>query len=120
METIELSWANWIEDFKKTNLTPSLQSTLELFKKYKSIPKVAEEKCVKVETIERQIHILLVKALLHIDDVVSKNHQQTILNVLETQSISSLSSIKDFLPDEITYFEIKAVICSIQQKPKTI
>jgi len=113
------TWGSWIEEFKKTKLTPSLNSTLILFQKSLSPKEIATQKDVKEETIERQIHILLAKNLLHIDDVVQKEIQNNIKESIQNlEEPLSLSKLKESLDSSITYFCIKAVLASEFAKPK--
>ena len=109
-------WLEWCKEYKKTAYTETLELTHKFFEQGLTIKKIAKKREVKSETIERQIIALIVKGLIHVNDVIKKKVKKEILEILETNSITTLSEIKNLVSENISWFEIKCVIASFGVK----
>ena len=95
----------------------SERESLRLFSEGKSIKEIAELRNIGVSTIETHLSRFIADGTLDINDFVSQQHQRFIRGVLRVQDRSyTLSDIKRLLPDDYSYFEIKAVIADINRK----
>lgn len=95
----------------------SERESLRLFSEGKSIKEIAELRNIGVATIETHLSHFIADGTLDINDFVSQQHQRFIRGVLRVQDRSyTLSDIKRLLPDDYSYFEIKAVIADINRK----
>ena len=112
MKNTSSTWLQWCQEYKKAPYTPKVALTHKLFIIHKSISKVAKEREVNEETIERQIIQLIVKGIISIDEVVEEKVKKEVLDVLENKKITKLSEIKGNIDRSISWFEIKAVISS--------
>jgi len=117
-ETNKFNWSEWNKKVKQKKLTDTLKYTYELFLENQDLKKIAKSREFKLETIERQIIELITMGFIHINNVVKKEIQEQIQKQLN--KTSSLKQIKQKLPDEITYFEIKSYIASINLNPPEI
>jgi uncharacterized protein YpbB len=113
MHNISSTWLIWCQEYKKASYTPMVAKTHKLFLELKTISKVAKERGVNSETVERQLIQVIVKGLLSIDLCVSKKNQNEILLILEKSNPIKLGDIKKNISKKITWFEIKAVIASL-------
>lgn len=94
----------------------SERESLRLFSEGKSIKEIAELRNIGVSTIETHLSRFIADGTLDINDFVSQQHQRFIRGVLRVQDRSyTLSDIKRLLPDDYSYFEIKAVIADINR-----
>lgn len=94
----------------------SERESLRLFSEGKSIKEIAELRNIGVSTIETHLSHFIADGTLDINDFVSQQHQRFIRGVLRVQDRSyTLSDIKRLLPDDYSYFEIKAVIADINR-----
>jgi len=94
----------------------SERESLRLFSEGKSIKEIAELRNIGVSTIETHLSHFIADGTLDINDFVSQQHQRFIRGVLRVQDRSyTLSDIKHLLPDDYSYFEIKAVIADINR-----
>ena len=111
-------WASWNSKTKEKKLTPTLAYTLQLFLQNKTIPQIAKEREFAIETVERQIIDLITKSFITPEKVISSSRYNQIRSVITKENINSLKSIKELLPEEITWFEIKCAIASINANKK--
>lgn len=108
---IQSSWLDWCKEFKKAPFGDTLKITLELFKQGKSIKQISKEREIKEENIQRHFIVLIVKGLVHVEDIVSEKKIGVIMKSLETKI--KLSEVKEEVGESISYFEIKAVLASL-------
>ncbi len=96
---------------KKKGASSTYKETLNLAKKGLSIQEIADERGFSPQTIVRHIELWLEKGELQIDPYVSSEKQKKIQSVVaETGTEKGLKVIKEKLPDEITYDEIRMVV----------
>lgn len=113
-------WASWASEFKRKPLTQTLELTYNMFFEGKSIEQITKEREFKQESVERQIVELITKSLISVEDVVDKKNLDQIKESFTVENIESLQSIKESLPDDITYFEIKCTLASMCAQPKRL
>ena len=77
----------------------------------KTIKKIAKDRKIKEESVERQFVALIVKGLVHVADVIPEKKVSAIQEA--AKKYNKLSEIKSELGDKYSYFEIKAAIASI-------
>jgi hypothetical protein len=95
---------------KKSEKGSTQNVTLELFRQKKSIEEIALMRNLAISTIESHLASFISSGEISIDELVKKKDQEVILQALEGADLTSLSSIKHKLSDEITYGEIRAMI----------
>ncbi len=113
-------WIAWAKGFKKKKLTETLSLTLKLFKEGKSIKQIAKTRKYEVESIERQIVELITKSFIAVEDVIEKDRIKKILEVGEKVGIESLTKMKEALPKDYSWFEIKCVLAHLTAKPEKL
>ncbi len=95
---------------KKVKIDTKVES-FRMYKEGMSIKEIASARSLTTGTIESHIAHYVGTGDLDINDVVSPAHQLLIRSVLKTLGTScKLSDIKNALPNDYTYFEIKAVL----------
>lgn len=93
-----------------------LQS-LQLYRQGFNIKQIAEQRGVKPQTIETHLAHFVGTGELHVDEFVSTQHQKFISGVVRSFNRSyNLSDIKNSLPADYTYFEIKVVLADMERK----
>lgn|SRR3989338_159182 len=85
--------------------------TLDLFKAGKTIEEIAKERSLAISTIYDHLYRLVVNNYVSSSEFIPKN---TINQILEAKTrlpnASKLREIKEILPEEITYNEIRCVL----------
>ena len=120
INTKDSGWISWTKDFKKKKLTETLELTYKMLKQGKSIEQIAKEREFKKESIERHVIELITKSIISVEDVISKNKIDLILNSCEKIGVESLSKLKEDLDEKIEYYEIKCVLAYLSSKPDKV
>ena len=120
VDTKDSSWIEWTKEFKKKRLSDTVGMTYMMFKKGHSISKIAKDREFKVESVERHIIQLITKSLLRVEDVIGENKTRSIESVVENVGIDSLTNIKEELPEDFTWFEIKAFMAHLSSRPEKL
>lgn len=95
----------------KAHKTDTFQETLRLYNTGMSPDEIASARNLKPWTIYGHIAHLVANGLIDIDEVVSKEHQAIIRNAASKFTTAyTLREIRDLLPPEITYPEIKITL----------
>ena len=90
------------------------QLSYNLYKQGYSIKEIAQERGLKPATIETHLATFVASGDIDIDSVVSPDHQQLITSVINQFTTAyTLSDIKEQLPKDYTYAEIKFVMASM-------
>lgn len=84
-----------------------------MFKQGKSINEIAEERSLSTSTIESHLSYYILTGELLIDDLVDNAKQQAIQQAAATHGTASLRLLKDNLPEEISYGDIRMVLASL-------
>jgi len=108
--------SNSKRNYKKNNL--NLKSHIisyNLYKEGKSFKEIAEERSLALTTIRGHI----IKAAYGGKDVdlksfVPEDHQQLIIDTIKEIDTDRLKPIKEELPEEVSYFQVKAMICYVE------
>lgn len=89
----------------------SKRITLSLFKEGKNIKEIAAERNLSTTTIENHLVEFIATKDVSVQELVPESKLNYIIPVLEKHiSQNSLSVLKELLPNECTYLEIKAVL----------
>ncbi|WP_203361862.1 helix-turn-helix domain-containing protein [Bacillus sp. REN10] len=96
--------------YESVNLTQSTKKTAELLKKGYSLTEIAQQRRLKMSTVEDHL-VELAFNMSHfpLDEYVNDQQAQHILAVALKQSHKKLKPIKDQIPD-VTYFQIRLVL----------
>lgn len=89
--------------------------TYQMYKEGKTIAEIAEERNFSANTIESHLSFYISRGELNIDDFIEKHKQQAIKKAAETFGSNSLRILKDNLPEEITYGEIRMGLSALQK-----
>jgi len=99
----------------------SYEETFELFRKGYSLPEIAFKRKLAFSTIEDHLRILIEKKQIKIEELLPIEKIELIKKAIP-ENPGGLSGIKDLLPEEITYGEIKWVLTAMGKfkgrKPK--
>jgi ATP-dependent DNA helicase RecQ len=88
--------------------------TLEMFRDGLSIREIADERGLQPSTVERHLARFVASGEVRLDEMVPLAKIETIRNaVLKFKDQNALSPIKEFLGDDYTYGEIRAVIAAL-------
>ena len=100
------------ESKREMNLSRSETETLELLDEGYSIDDIAKERDLSRGTIESHICKIVKNKLYDVNDFISKTHYETIKEYFEETHDTSLSSARDVLGEEFSYFELRLVLAS--------
>jgi hypothetical protein len=90
---------------------PTHEKTFELFKKGLPIREIAETRRLTVNTIESHLLPFVARGEIDINNLVTKEKREKILEELEDFSpTQSIKAVKDKLPEDISYSEIRFMI----------
>jgi ATP-dependent DNA helicase RecQ len=88
--------------------------TLEMYRDGRSISEIAAERGLQPSTVEGHLARFVASGEVALDELVPLQKIETIRNaVLKFKDQNALSPIKEFLGDDYTYGEIRAVIAAI-------
>ena len=91
--------------------------TYKMFREGKSIKEIAAERSVTVGTVENHLSYFVEQGELKVNEVVSTQHQKIIRGIIKSFSKAySLSDVKNLLPNDYTYAEIKLVIADMKRE----
>jgi ATP-dependent DNA helicase RecQ len=82
-------------------------------KKAKQFQKIAKARNLSAQTIENHLSFYITSEELSIDEMVDKEKQKAISNAIELYGNKSLKLLKDNLPEEISYGDIRMIIAFI-------
>lgn len=98
--------------FKPDLKTPSHIITLEMYKNGKSLQDISRERDMSIITIQEHILRCAKEGLeIGLEDFIPHGQEALILNAVGKLGAEKLKPLKESLPEEISYFTIKAVIC---------
>jgi uncharacterized protein YpbB len=91
--------------------------TYKMFREGKSIKEIAAERSLTVGTVENHLSYFVEQGALKVNEVVSTQHQKIIRGIVKSFSKAySLSDVKNLLPNDYTYAEIKLVIADMKRE----
>ncbi len=120
IDIFKSAWASWAVEAKKKPLSETLETTYKLLLEGKSIEEISIIRGFKIESVERQVIELITKSLISVDDIIDEKIKINILNTINDETIESLQKIKELLPQDYTYFQVKCTIASLCALPKKI
>lgn len=98
-------------------LTPTQQKTLALFREGQTAEEIAELRGLSVGTIYTHISQLIGQGLVQVSSVVPVGKIKKIREVMRHVGAGALSPIKEQLPEEFSYEEIRCVVAAESLKP---
>ena len=105
------------EEKPKKEKVDTKQETFKLFKKGKTIAEIAVARTLTEGTIGGHLAHYVETGDLKLGDVVSTQHQKIIRGIVKSfNKAYSLSEVKNLLPKDYTYAEIKLVIADMNKK----
>lgn len=105
------------EDKPKKEKVDTRALTFKMFRDGKTLKEIAAERSLTVGTVENHLAHFVEKGELEIGEVVSSQHQKIIRGIVKTfNKAYSLSEVKNLLPDDYTYAEIKLVIADMKRE----
>jgi len=90
--------------------TPTNILSFNLYKEGKSIAEIAKERNLATTTIEGHLLPFIASKQINIDDLVSPDKQKIIREAIHIHGSDSTKTLKDNLPEDISYGEIKMVM----------
>lgn len=98
----------------KERVPETKKITWQMYNEGKSILEIAEERNITMLTVEGHLAYYISIGKLDIDDFVKAGKQAAIKQVADRFGINNLNQLKEHLPEDITYGEIKLVLASIR------
>ncbi len=91
--------------------------TFKMFRDGKTLKEIAAERSLTVGTVENHLAHFVEQGELEIGEVVSSQHQKIIRGIVKSfNKAYSLSEVKNLLPNDYTYTEIKLVIADMKRE----
>jgi hypothetical protein len=90
--------------------TPTNMISFNLFKEGKSVPEIAKERNMAISTIEGHLASFVANGEIDINKMVSEEKQLLIKEAAKIYGRESFKTLKDNLPENITYGEIRMVM----------
>jgi len=94
--------------------TPSNIISFNLYKEGKSVEEIAQERNFTITTIEGHLASFVANGELDINKMVSKKKQLLIKEAAKIHGKESFKTLKDNLPEDITYGEIRMVMAAVK------
>ena len=105
------------EDKPKKEKVDTKALTFKMFRDGKTLKEIAAERSLTVGTGENHLAHFVEQGELEIGEVVSSQHQKIIRGIVKTfNKAYSLSEVKNLLPNDYTYTEIKLVIADMKRE----
>lgn len=102
----------------KTAKIPSNQVSFNLFREGKTIAEIAKERNFTASTIEGHLAGFVYSGELDIRKLVSPEQERLILLAAEKHGTESLTLLKQQLPDDITYHQVRMVLGPMKTDPE--
>lgn len=97
----------------RTSKSQTKEQTFRMFRDGKSVEVIAKERNLTVGTVQTHLIPFVATGELHIDYLVPRRKQTVILDALEGFNYNgNLAALKQRLPEEISYSEIRFVLAS--------
>lgn len=97
------------DSLREMNLSRSEMLTLSLIDENRSIDDIVKERSLARSTIENHVLKIIENGFYDAEEFISKEHIDVIKEYFEETKDNSLSSARDVLGDEFSYFELKLV-----------
>jgi hypothetical protein len=92
--------------------TPTNMVSFNLFKEGKSVTEIAKDRNMAISTIEGHLSSFIANGEIEINEIVSAEKQLLIKEAVKIHGRESLKIIKENLPEDITYGEIRMVLAA--------
>lgn len=92
------------------------KASYEMYRSGKSVSEIAEERQLAITTIETHLSFYIASGELDINDFVPADKQELIEAAANKYGQLSLKLIKDNLPEEISYGEIRMMVAALNGK----
>lgn len=104
-----------IPEPEKEPKQPSHMISWDLYQAGNTIPEIAKQRKIKVLTVQDHILRCAREGLeLNWPEIISEEEEACILKAIQKVGTEKLKPIKEALPEQISYFAIKAAICRIE------
>lgn len=91
--------------------------TFKMFREGKTVKEIAEERSLTIGTVENHLAYFVGQGELQVDELVSVQHQKIIRGIVKSfDKAYSLSEVKNLLPNDYSYAEIKLVIADMNRE----
>lgn len=97
------------DSLREMNLSRSEMLTLSMIDENRSIDDIVKERSLARSTIENHVLKIIENGFYDAEEFISKEHIDVIKEYFEETKDNSLSSARDVLGDEFSYFELKLV-----------
>lgn len=94
----------------------TVEKTYELFQQGLPIDQIAAKRGRVVSTIYKHLVELIERGDVSVDDVISADIRQQIENAIDQAETDDLTPIKELLPDEISYNQIRCVVAAVKAR----
>lgn len=102
---------------KKSLKEDTYITTYNLYKQGKSVKEIAAERSLTENTVENHLaHCAETGYEINFSEFIKAEHEEMIMKAIEKQGTDKLKPIKECLPDEVTYTEIKFAICKFKRR----
>ncbi|KGK85985.1 DNA helicase RecQ [Clostridium sp. HMP27] len=93
---------------------PSHIITFNMYKEDKSLNTIAEERNLKITTVQDHIIKCFLEGLeVNLDEFIPERYRKLIYETIKNIGAEKLRPIKEALPDEVDYMAIKAALCKL-------
>ncbi|MFA9423491.1 MAG: DNA helicase RecQ [Sedimentibacter sp.] len=105
-----------IEVDKKSNKQDTKAISYHLYTQGKSVQDIANERGLSITTVESHlVDCANIGFEINYRDFLSQEHEVLIIKVLEEIGKDKLKPIKEALPDDVSYTEIKFALCKLEE-----
>ena len=104
-------------NYKKYLNFNTVEETYNLYKQNKTLDEIANIRDLKIETVYKYMCKLLESGLANFSDIVSTDKRKKILKVIKKGNFSKLKELKEQLPDDIRYGEIRLALSFLKKHP---
>ncbi|MPN40826.1 hypothetical protein SDC9_188366 [bioreactor metagenome] len=106
-----------IEEVAKENIEEKIPShviTLNMYRQDKSLNEIAEERSLKITTVQDHIIKCFLEGLeVNLEEFIPQKYRDIIYETIKNIGAEKLRPIKEALPDEVDYMAIKAALCKL-------
>lgn len=99
-------------------LTDTKQQSYEMYRAGKTLEAIAAERNISLSTVESHLSYFVSSGELKIEELVSANKQKLIEEAVSQYGDAVLRTLKDNLPEEISFGEIRLVIAALEKADK--
>ena len=100
-------------NYAAEKLTDTKQESYNMYVAGKSVPEIAEERNIAVQTVEGHLSFFIANGQLQVDDFVTPAKKALIQQAIKEHGHAVLSQLKQVLPEDIGFGEIRMVIASL-------